>query len=178
MVEIIPRPIQKTPSWQKILFYASVFILAGIILGSLISGSLQKKYQAEIKTLEETLVQEKTPDKVAMEKDVILWQKKINDFTTLIAGHSTPSEFFTNFEEVCHPRVKFSQFNLDVSAASLGLSGTTDNFTTLAQQLFIFNNQSFIKSYDLTNISIGTKGGVDFGLTLSLDPEVFKQKPK
>ncbi len=173
-MEIIPKPTQKIPSWQKIIFYSSIVILSGLILGCFILSSSQKKSSAELKNTEESLAAGKTPQRVLLEKDILSWQKKINNLSLLVDNHYLLSRFFAVFEKKCHPRVWFSQFNLDSKGASLVVSGLTDSFSSLGQQLLVFKNEPLINNVVLTAVAINKKGQVEFTLNFSLVPQIFK----
>jgi len=54
------------------------------------------------------------------------------------------------------------------------LFGQTENFSTLEQQISILKLKKEIKDINLSSISIGKEGKVDFTLNLSLDPAIFK----
>ena len=55
MVEIIPKPTEKKPQWQKILFYISVFIFVGVLVSYFVLISFQKKSDSYLKELEERI---------------------------------------------------------------------------------------------------------------------------
>ncbi len=174
MVEIIPKQIERAPSWQKALLYVSMILLAVVILACSISAYSYKKSLATLSLLEETIASEKTTEKVLLEKDVVGWEKKINDFSVLGDNHYFVSKFFTLIEENCHPRVWFSKLNLDALSNSFSVSGYTDNFASLGQQLIIFKNNPIFKNVTLNQVSINKNGQVEFGLNIILDPKVFK----
>jgi hypothetical protein len=174
MVEIIPKQIEKAPFWQEVLLYISIVLLAVIILVCSILGYSYKKSLVTISDLEVALDNERTPEKIILEKEVVGWEKKINDFAVLGDKHYFVSKFFAVIEENCHPRVWFSKLNLDSLSNSFSVSGSTDNFASLGQQLIIFKNNPIFKNVTLSQVSINKSGQVEFGLNIILDPKVFK----
>jgi len=174
MVEIIPKQIEKAPFWQEVLLYISIVLLAVIILVCSILSYSYKKSLVTISDLEVALGNERTPEKIILEKEVVGWEKKINDFAVLGGNHYFVSKFFAVIEENCHPRVWFSKLNLDSLSNSFSVSGSTDNFASLGQQLIIFKNNPIFKTVTLSQVSINKSGQVEFGLNIILDPKVFK----
>jgi len=174
MVEIIPKQVEKVPSWQKALLYISMFLLASIVLACSIFNYSYKKSLVTLGQLEDAFDMEKTPEKVLLEKEIVGWEKKINDFSVLGNKHYFVSKFFAVIEENCHPRVWFSKLNLESTSNSFSVAGSTDNFASLGQQLIIFKGNPIFKSVTLSQVSINRNGQVEFGLNITLDPKIFK----
>lgn len=173
-MEIIPKPAQKLPLWQNILFYFSLALLvAGISSFFLLERSL-KSSRSSLKNLEETLTREKTPGEAGLEKEILAWQKKIRNFSQLFSEHLYPSKSFDFIEKISHPEVWVTQLSLDAKEAKIAVSGETESFTTLGQQLLILEKDSQIRDFTLSSLTIGKKGKVDFALSLSIDPGIFK----
>jgi hypothetical protein len=131
----------------------------------------QKKLNRELSEIEKAL--QKSPAQESLEKELENWQKKINDFGLLLSRHKFTTNLFDYLEKSTLPRVNYSKFRLDPEKGVLVLSGQTDNFETLGQQILIFKNQGFIKNLNLTEISIAEKGKINFEFQLILDPKIF-----
>lgn len=172
-VEIIPKPAQKLPLWQNILFYFSISLLIASVCSYFVLNHFIKKAETHLADFEETLIK-KTPAEEALETEVLEHQKKIKDFAQLIDQHLYSSKFFDFFQKLCHPRIWFSQVSLNPPDNQVAVSGEADNFVTIGQQMLIFEQESLIKEVNLSQLSIGERGNVTFTLSLSLDPEVFK----
>lgn len=174
MVEIIPKPTAKFPPWQNILYYLSVVLLIAGILTFFTLNHFIKKTETELKALEETLTKEKTAEEIALEKTVFDYQKKIQDFFVLINQHRYSWKFFDFFQGVCHPQVWFPKFTLNLKEYRVLVSGQTDSFSILAQQLLILQEEEKILGVELPQVSIGKEGKIDFLLNLSFDPKIVK----
>ncbi len=174
MVEIIPKPAEKPPLWQNILFYFSLGLLLMTVLTYFILGNYLKKAETTLQNLEETLAKERTIEEIAMEREVFGYQKKIGDFSKLINLHLFSSNFFEFIEKNSHPQIWFSKLSLNPRRGEVELSGEAENFATLHQQLQIFRTNPSVKNLNLVQIAIGKQGRVNFGLNLSLDPGIFK----
>jgi len=174
MIEIIPKPAQKLPLWQNILFYFSIAVLIASFLSYFVLDNFIKNSQKILQELGETLAREKTGSQLLLEEEVFNYQKKIADFSQLLQNHLFTSKTLGLLERNSHPKIWFSQYNLDSTKGILALSGEAEDFSVLGQQLLIFKKEPFIKGLDLSNISVGRKGRVAFILNFSLDPKLFK----
>lgn len=174
-IEIIPKPVEKIPFWQNFLFYFSVILLIISISSYFGFGYLLDKNKVIFEGLEETLKREKTPEESALEDKVLGYQKKINTFSQLISEHFYGSEVFSLIEKLCHPQVWFSQFGFNFPEYSLMLSGNSDSFSVVGQQLLLFEKESLIKEVNLSQLNLGKEGKIDFIINLSLDPTIFKK---
>ena len=173
-IEIIPKTIGKIPGERKKLFYFSIFLFLGFLLGYFILTSLEKKSENTLSNLEETLGKGKTPEMSSLEEEILNDQKKIKDLSPLLEEHLFPSKIFEFFERNVHPQVFFSEINLNSLNSTASLSGQTDSFLTLGQQLAIFEKEPLVEKVDLTQVSITKEGKVGFSLNFSFNPKIFK----
>ena len=174
MVEIIPRKAVELPFWLKILFYALVTLLVVAFLSYFILGHFQKKSLASSQNLEAEISGEKTPQKVALEEEILSYQKKIGDFGLILDHRLSPSKFFDFLEENTHPQTWFSQISLSPEAGLAVVSGHAETFSALGQQIQILKRETTLKNIDLAKISLGKKGEIEFTLNLSFDNQFFK----
>ena len=174
-IEIIPKPARKAPPLQNILFYFAIGLLLLSIGAYFVLDYFVKKSELTLQDLEETLAREKTEEEIILEKEVFGYQKKVEDFSTIIGQHTYASRFFSFFESLCHPKVWFSKINLDITNHKLIVSGKTDTFLILDQQLLIFQQEELIKETILTQLSIGNEGLVNFTFDLTFNPIIVKK---
>jgi len=172
-IEIIPRKAAPLPLWLKILFYILIALLLAAVLSYFIFGHFQKKSLTALQNLEEEITKEKTPQKITQEKEILSYQQKINDFSLMLDHHLIASNFFSFLVKTCHPRVWFSKINLSPGEALAVVSGKAETFLVLGQQLQIFKEEALVENANLTKVSLGKKGEIEFILTLSFDPEFF-----
>ena len=176
MVEIIPKPAVKLPKWFNVLFYFSLGLLLVVILSFFLVNHSLKESQKTLQDLEEVLVEERTPEKIILEKETLSYQKKIKDFSQLLNQHLFSSKFFEFIEKISHPRVWFFQVNLNPQTSQLLISGQTESFLTLGQQLSIFAQEPLIKTINLSQVSLTKVGQVEFVLDFFLDPKIFSPR--
>ena len=176
--ELIPKEKIKASPLISFLFRLSLVLL--IILGLCYFG-LKMKISSLKSQIEETKVK---IDKIKAEEDreterqVLNYERKIEDFSKLFSKHKITSHFFDFLRESTHPKVRFSELTLDLDTetANLFLMGETENFKTLGEQVLCFQRNKFVKGLDLSNLSLRKEGGVNFNINLSLDPKIFKNE--
>jgi len=173
-IEIIPKPAEKIPFWQNFLFYFSFLLLVGSILGYFALDRFIARERMVLEELDEALTRERIAEETALENRVFGYQRKIDDFSQLIDAHLYSSKIFPFFENICHPKVWFSQFGLDFTHYELVVSGEAESFSALSQQIQIFEKEPLIKGVSLSQLSIGREGKVDFAISFYLDPKIFK----
>jgi len=174
MIEIIPKPIKKMPSWERMLMYFTLGLLFVSIGSFFLLNYFVNQSKKGLQESEEALNKIKTEKEIALEKEVFGYQAKIKDFSLILAEHLYSSKFFVFLEKLCHPQVWFSQMNFSVKDYSLSLTGETTDFLTLEQQLAIFRKEPLIKSISLSNLSVGKEGLVNFDLNIILDQSILK----
>jgi len=123
---------------------------------------------------EATLAEEKTAEEIGLEKELSDYEKKTRDFSILINRHLFFSKTFEFIEKNTHPDIWFSRLDLSPKEGQVSLSGETESFVTLHQQVQIFKTDPLVKGLNLIEIAIGKEGRIDFDLSLTLDPGLFK----
>ncbi len=176
MVEIIPKPTKRILPWQNALFYLSLALVIAVVFGYFILLYFENKASGASRNLEEKIAEVGTPEEKAREIEVFAQKRKIEDFSKLLQGHQKSSNFLKFLEGITHPKVWFSRVELNIDQFQAQLSGRTQSFQTLGQQLFIFQRQNLIQNVDLAKLSLGKTGEAEFSFLLSFDPELLKEK--
>jgi len=174
MVEIIPKKTPPLPRRLIILFYFSLILLLFSIVSFFILGNLIKEKSKTLMDLKSTLIKARTSDKISLEKEILKYQSKTKDFSQIITEHLKTKKVFDILEKDCHPRVRFSQLNLNTRENQVSLLGYTDSFEILGQQLLLFRDDNFVENVNLEKVSLSKEGRVLFNLSLVFKPEVFK----
>jgi len=183
-IEINPKSANKSPFLVNILFYLSIILLLSVIFSYFILDRFQKSASEKIRQFEAKISSEKTQEWLSLEQELKTKKKKIDDFSVLIGEHKLPSKFLAfsegtfaetkNFGNLIHPKVQVLNFSLDIKNSKVKISGLTENFITLEQQYLIFQSEPLIKEANLSNISIGKEGKINFSFELLFDPSVLK----
>lgn len=174
MVEIIPKTFEEIPSWQRILFYFLIFLLIAVVAGFFILNYLYNEVKGDLQISEKTLSEEKAPEIETLEEEIFIYKEKFDDFSFLFENHTLTTRFFEFLESKTHPRIFFSNIYLIPGQAEVNLSGLSDNFLSLGQQISILKNEKLVKNVILSNITISEKGDIDFNFKIFLKEELFK----
>lgn len=174
-IEIIPKPKEGRPYIAKsILFYLVMGLLVIEISGYFVLDFYQDKSEKEIHQLGVALSEARTEEIKDLERKVLEDKERIDDFASLLDFHKRGSKFFSFLESLCHPRVFFSGINLDVKGDKVSLSGKAESFQVLGQQISILKEQRIINNVYLSGLSLGKAGEVNFSLSFSINPQMFK----
>jgi len=169
--EIIPKKEVERKPWLDWVFYFSLSLLIIFVLSYFVLEYSLKKAEGELKDLENKISEQNEKNKKPKE-ELLGKQKKIDDFSIVLKEHKLTSQVFTFIENSTHPEVSFMDFDFNSQSSDLTLSGETSDFKTLGEQLLILQRQEDIEDIELSNISL-VEEGVDFSLSLVLNPELF-----
>lgn len=175
-VQIVPKPKGKPKKIVTLLIYFSLVVL--IAIGGIylyLRQDLEKKNQ-ELNGLKEVLAKKETSRELEQtQKELTIYKEKIDTMSFLFNSYRLGTNSFKFLEKYTHPRVKLSLVNINFSDYRVLLSGQTDNFITLVQQLYIFENNPDVKNLKLMNFSaVKDKTFVNFNIEFNLEPYLFK----
>lgn len=172
-IEVIPKKAEAKPlSLLSVLFSLSLVLLVISFLVSLLLFLFRENSIGILQDIEAKIVEKGTVQEKAEEGKIFLYQKKINDFSRLLNLHQSNLKFFVFLESLTHPRVFFSKADLGIREGKVSLSGAAQNFEALGQQVYIFQESGL--NVDLTKVSIGEKGEINFALEVAFDQAQFK----
>ncbi|XOB42643.1 MAG: hypothetical protein ACKKMP_01130 [Candidatus Nealsonbacteria bacterium] len=174
MVEIIPKPVKEADKWQKILIYLLIFLIIVLIGTYFLLNNLEERSKVYVDELEKRLEQGRTAERITLEEENLNYKKKIEAIAPFLEGHVLSSKFFDFLEKRVFPRVFFSKVNLNIQEEKVILSGQTDSFSTLQQQISTLNSEPIIEDLMLTDATLNKEGGIDFSLNIFLNKEIFK----
>lgn len=170
MAEIIPKELPKLPGWLNILFYILIFLFIVSIASFFILNNSLNNSLKELGDLESIISKDKTPKNLSLEAEVLDYRGKIQDFKFISEGHNNNTKSFTFLEEIVHPFVWFSSYELFTKESKLLLSGETKNFESLGQQLLILAEREELNDFKLSSASINKEGQIDFNLLIYFKP--------
>jgi len=171
-MEIIPKEAQKIPRWLDVLFYLSVGLLIFVFISYFLLFQSIKASEATETDLDAKIAAEEAKSS-PLRDEILTYQKKIKDFSSVINGHLESSNIYGYIEKLCHPQVWFSNFSFDVKGGKVGLSGEAQSFQVLGQQMIIFKNEKSITVANLESIAMNKEGNIDFKVSLTFDPSIF-----
>ena len=170
-IEVGSKKEIKKLSLIDILLYLCVILLAVFALGYFILTGWQKSLKTELANIDEDL--KETSEEENLEKEALVYQKKIEDFGNLLAKHQTALNVFGFLEKATHSQVWFKKMDMDISKKTLILSGQAASFEVLGQQIIIFKKQESVENLDLSQVSMDKEGGVRFDIQIVLKPQIF-----
>jgi len=174
LVKIIPRPKEKPSRLVNFLFSFSLILILGLLGGYLFLGiqtsSLQDKKQELQREIEKII-----SEREELKEDILRSQDKIEDFKEVFQNHKFASRFFDFLESSCHAKVQFTSLNLGAESSVANLTGKTENFKTLGEQLLVFKGDKNIKGLEVSNISLDQDGKVRFNLTFNFASSLLKK---
>jgi len=132
----------------------------------------QKK--AEAATLNNELATLGQDDVASKEAELAQAGKEISDFKILFENNPKASIFFSSLQQWTHPRVAYSGLSFDIPTRKITMSGTTNGFQNVMQQIALLDQEKTIESYQISNVALAENGAVTFNLDLTVKPEVLK----
>lgn len=171
-IEIIPKPKIKEIPWSDIILTTCLIIFLLCFLSYFVLVYFQTKFQQELSKLENALV--RTSSEKKLEEETLGYKRKIEDFGFLLENHRFPLNIFNFLEKNTHPKVWFSKLNLDLEKNLLTVSGQADNSEVMGQQILIFKKEALIQNLNLSNLSRGKEGKIEFDLQFTFQPQIFK----
>lgn len=175
MVELIPKPTEKESPWKKVLFFLSFVLVFATVSSYFILSALQKKSQSQLKALDDA-VSQKNAQLNVLQEDLLVQQRRIDDFSKIVNGHVANSDFFKVLEASTHPRVYFSKISVNSKESKVSLAGQADNFITLGQQIMLFEGVPNLEELTLSQVGMSKEGTVNFALNLTFNKKIFKFK--
>ena len=141
-IEINPR-VQPGKYIAPIIALIVALILAtGVGASYIFFERSINKMSEEIKTKEQKLI--KTSSEKELENKLSLYEAKVNSFSQLFDGHGKPINVFLFLEDITHPEIHFVDFNFDAVNGEMTLTGKSETFTALEQQLIILKQSEFL----------------------------------
>ena len=174
-IEVIPKkPQSPTFSSANFLFYLSLILLLIAVLVLSTVYLLKNKSSRLLEDVKTQIAEKETAVKKTQEAQVLLAQKRINDFLFLLDSRRSNSQFFNSFQTFTHPQVYFNKVDLKIEQGKISLSGIAENPTVLGQQILLFDKVEYIQGINLAEVSISKEGKIEFDLELTFLSEKFR----
>ncbi|MBI1866390.1 MAG: hypothetical protein HY005_00950 [Candidatus Staskawiczbacteria bacterium] len=165
--------------WIDVVFYFIISFLIATISCYFIFAVKIYFQKENIKAYNVSLDTVGTEEQREMEKQVLDYQKKLNDYYPLIKNHRIFSNILTYFEQNTLPKVWFSKFSMNSKDVNIILSGETDSMEIFSRQVSVFEESEYFTKITVLGSTLGDKNKNSFNIVLSLDPKIFAfmQKP-
>jgi hypothetical protein len=174
MVGIIPKEDAKYSKGSKFLFYFAIFLLISSVASYFLIDFFLEEAKSEISSLEMNLAEIMSPEKISLEKEILAYKKDIDNISYLMGRHLKASKIFEIIEKTTHPQVWFKEFTLSPDLGEFIISGESENFEILGQQLLIFEEEEELNEVNLGKALINNEGKIDFVLFALFNPDILK----
>ncbi len=159
--------------WMDVIFYFVMSLLVATVLCWLIFLVKNNMQRSDIQAATDSLKKVGTDEQKAEELQVITYQKKINDFTSLFVNHQFASNAFAFMQKQTMSNVWYKQFSLDRKGAVIQLSGETDDLDALSRQVADLEKNEYIKNIGSISSTAGDSAKSEFNYNLTMDPKIF-----
>lgn len=155
-------------SFSGILFLASALVYIGLTFGyePFLNSRIQS-VDSDLGKLGESISQKD-------EEAFVRFYSQLSNLNGVLNNHIFGSKVFSWLELNTHPKVYYAGIDLKIPELQLTLSGVTDNFGILGEQLAIFDKDPLVAGYVL-NQSVVTEGAVRFTVIIKLAKNFFNQ---
>lgn len=151
-----------------IILFLVVIIWFGLLF---YKNSIDKKIEST-KQQTESLSEQENKE---MQTKILALEKNLKNVKNLLSQHIYSSKLLALLEKLTLPQVRWTDFNFKIESGLLSLKGQANNYSTLAKQILIFQEEPSFKEVKTSGISLGQLGGVKFNMEINLNPEIFKK---
>lgn len=176
MVDIIPKELPKLPKWVNTLFYVLVVLFIASIATFFILRSSIGKAVVSLEDLSNQLLAKNLPETIDLEKEILAYRTQFQDFEIILGEHKYNTKSFAFLEEIVHPFVWFSSFELQPLEEKVSLKGEAKDFNSLGQQLLILKNREDLNDFKLISATINKDAQIDFDIVIYFKPGYLNAK--
>jgi len=173
-ISLIPKDY-KAKTKVKLTFSKAGILIGGLIILSLLFyGGLLVYNRSLDKQLEviQTHIEEVNKERdIEFEKEVILLEMSLKNLREILKNHLYWSNILSKIENLTLSQMSFSKFSGQLNeddSIDLVLGGKTPGYSLLAKQMVSFNENSSVSSLDVSELGLGTEGGIEFELNINL----------
>lgn len=161
---------KKANTWLK--WSVALLILAVLLcLGLWGARMALDKKSSNLAVQKEELEAER---KLDLEEDFTGLKKRIEILKLILNNRKYPSRVFQMLEELTLPQVQFMQLDTDLAKAEVILIIESSDYTTLAKQVAVFEDDSRIKNIELSEVELKLSGRIGSNLKIGLDQDFLR----
>lgn len=164
-LNIIPKPKKSIPKWVNFAIYGS-FAITLIISGLFAFYYYQAlSWKSKLSAKESDYSALNTKENKTMEEQVAKISKKLEKFSLAFSSRKVSSNFFDFVRSFCHPNVSFSNLSFSIETGNVSLSGQTDTYKSLSEQIIILKDIKEINNLLVSDISLNKEGYISFKIS-------------
>ena len=169
------KPKEIPPTWPKglLTFTLVVFLIAvGAYFGL---AYWNKDKEAQLTVLEEEFQGLRDSFALEQEKEVILFEKKLNSLNKLLTNHTYFSKVLLALEELTHPQIYYTNLDFSTDKNMLTLEGVAKNQMVFSEAVSgLVNNPDKIKAVAVNDMKIDKNKNIAFSLYVFIQPSLLK----
>ncbi len=169
------KPKELPPTWPKgLLIFALVAFL--IAVGAYFGLDYwNKDKETQLTVLQEEFQGLRDSFALEQEREVILFEKKLNSLSKLLANHIYFSKALIALEELTHPQIYYTNLDFSTDKNILTLEGVAKNQMVFSEAVSgLVNNPDKIKAVAVNNMKIDKNKNVTFSLYVFIQPSLLK----
>jgi hypothetical protein len=166
---------QLPPAWPKGLF-TFVFIVFLLTLGGYFGLNYwNQKQEANLNVLVNEFQNLRDSFALEDEREVILFEKKLNTLSKLLSNHIYFSEVLLSLEELTHPKVSYNNLDFSTDRGLISLSGIAENQEVLSEAVSgLVNNPDKVKAVVVKEMQLNKEKQATFSLDIYIQPNILK----
>lgn len=172
-ISLIPKDYKEEKLGFKTIFPKIGILTIGlVVLSLLVYGGLffyNKSLNNQIDEFQAQIEEINNQRDNEFEKKVKSLDNALKSLKQVLKNHLYWSSIFSKIEELTVPQVNFLDFKGTLGkdgSVKLALSGITSGYIYLAKQMVSFGQEELVSGIKVSGISLGTEGGVEFGLNV------------
>ena len=169
------KPKELPPTWPKglLIFVFIIFLFAaGAYFGL---DYWNKNKEAQLTVLEEEFQNLRDSFALEQEKEVILFEKKLNSLNKLLTNHTYFSKVLVALEELTHPQIYYTNLDFSTDKNMLTLEGVAKNQMVFSEAVSgLVNNPDKIKAVAVKDMKVTNEKNVAFSLDVFIQPILLK----
>ncbi|MBI2121789.1 MAG: hypothetical protein HYT98_01570 [Candidatus Sungbacteria bacterium] len=177
--EQLPRTAPPLPQGAPAFVYFLAFFIFLVTAGGYGALTILNKKQtdnrdtlrSEVKLKEEDLNSSAT-------EEVFLLDARLKNLRSLLAGHLFATNVLKLVEDKAHPQVQFGDFAFLAGSRKVDVSGKALDYTALARQITILENDPMVERVEFGGLSLGEKNTVSFTASIIVKPDLLYLKPQ
>jgi len=179
-ISLIPKEHKKEGILAIIVSRLGILAIISVILSLSVYGGLnfyKKGLQDDLVSLKNQARELNQQRDKNFEEEVKSLDQTLKDLKIILKNHIFWSKLFSLIEELAVPQVAFSEFSgsLAKDGPLIKVLGETSGYTYLAKQIRSLEQHALISAPKVGNISLSTKGGIEFELIINFAKDILKK---
>lgn len=161
-------------SKAKLLMVLSLILLLGVVLSYFGLLGYKNSLMDEREVVENDVSVLQGQRNLETEAVLAELKEKIDMLKSLLKIHIYPSRVFQMLEELALPQVRFVDLQADFSKMQLGLNAEMADYSVLAKQISVFEEDSKINTVNVSDINLNEFGRVEADFLLRIDSSFLR----